>query len=414
MRYLLPILCALLVGLTAAYAHADDVDPTARPKSAVEALLPEELAALEKRLPQPWASYSAEQQERIARGVLRLRNLTPEQRAKLERRMDEALAAKRAGVDLDKKFAAMRRNRSHYDASFKIGKGVGQLLRASLDDATKRKLAALPGRLRGRHLEMMFSRLYIEQVITATEQRVLQVDVDTLPEHLREGFEAKRAKLGDAPPEKAARYRRHLAHIVVTGQVLELLRGIERPKRSDFDGADADARAAHRAAHEGYFRAVGEKAKATWPAAFDATLLRIRALADDPEQLAGLLVQQATRGRDGRPRGMSGVYSLLMLDRQLRGLPSESALRANLDALLRGLLVEKHKLDPGEVDAALAKQGRERAKAFRELLKGQDDARGARPGGGMRWPGRGARPGAGRGPRPGGGDDEGQGGAEDK
>ncbi|MDJ0975395.1 MAG: hypothetical protein QNJ98_13100 [Planctomycetota bacterium] len=391
MRTLLPLVCVLLIGLVATTAYADDAEPTAKPKSAVGALKPDELAALEKRLPKPLSSYTAEEQERIARGVLRLRNLTPEQRAKLKQRMDEALAAKRAGVDLDKKFAAMRRNRSHYDASFKIGKGVGQLLRASLDDATKQKLAELPGRLRGRHLDMMFSRLYIENVIAATEDGVMKLDASTLPERMQKPFEAKRAKVENASPEKAERYKRHLAHLVVTGKVMQLLEGIERPKRKDFQGLGDGQREAHRRAYEAYFRAVGEKAKATWPDAFDATVVKIRDLADDPAELAQLLVRQASRGRDGRDgrqRPMSGVYSLLMLDRQLRGLPSESELRVHLNALIRGLLVERHKLDPAKVDAAMAKEGRERSKAFRELFKGMGDGRG------NRWPGRGnGRPG---------------------
>lgn len=418
MRHLATLLCALLIGLAASTAYAEDAPVTNDRKSAVEQLQPEELEAIKQRLPKAWSAYSAEQQERIARGVLRLRNMSAEQRAKFQERMDQALAAKRAGVNLNKKFDAMRKHRGRFDAAWKIGKGTGQLIRESLGDETTQKLAALPIRVHGRHLDMAFSRMFIETVISAAQQGVMAVDPATLPERLRKQFQAKQRKIASLPADKAERYKRHLAHIVVTAQVMQMLEGVERPAHlsrealRDLDAAERKARMqAHREAHEVYFRAIGEKARARWPEAFDKTVATIRELADDPDKIGRIITRHGRGGgRDSRSRmGGNPVMQVLLMERYFKGLPSESTLRGHTAAIIRGLLIEKAKADPKDVDTALALEGRERWGALLKLARPLSDGRGAARPGGKGWPGRGnGRPGGGRkrGGDPGGNQDE--------
>ncbi|HVG93294.1 MAG TPA: DUF3106 domain-containing protein, partial [Planctomycetota bacterium] len=75
-------------------ARAEDVAPlqAAAVQGAAERLTPEEVAVLRRRLPE-WDRWDAAARDRVAAGVVRLRGLTPEQRARVferGRRLDRA------------------------------------------------------------------------------------------------------------------------------------------------------------------------------------------------------------------------------------------------------------------------------------------------------------------------------------
>lgn len=402
MRLLPTILSALLIAVLAGTATAGDPDDkAAKPKqSAVEQLRPEELAALKRKLPN-WDELDANRQQRIAKGVLRLRDMTPEQRKQFERRLEEIRRAKGEGRDPAKEFAKWRgakeQERREWHSSMKLAKGVGMLIREQLGEATWKQIKShLP--VHQKHLEMAFHRLFSEALVTHIAETVTDVDPATLNKRYRGMFERKQKLLAKATDDaQKQRVLRHMAHLVARSQAASVLEGVTKPKLDRAQLEDMDPQERRKLQHESYttyMRAIGAASVARWPAPFAAAVTEIKERAQDPEKFAGLLGkiarQTSDRGAPWMKRG-NPVMQLLMIEANVSGLPNADEIRANLRKAARGILIGGYKATPEAVDAAFRIQDpRKRYEAIGKLLgnAGKDVRRpwrrGAKPGNGMR------------------------------
>lgn len=390
-------LAALLVGV-APMALADDVQEDA---SAVSQLTAEELAALKQRLGAKWDQLDAQKKERIAKGVLRIRNLSVEDRQKLRERIARAREEKAAGRNVGKDLESYRmmrgKSRRMFQIAAKLGKGAGRVAASGLSQADRqaiRRLGARDDKIINAFQFHLQRRIQAEIV---EREDVWKLPIERFPESRRKEVEALRARVAEWPASRKRMYAHRLAWLLYQQKMVELSGTVERPdwKAKPKEGASSEEiarfRADRRKAMEEYYRKLGEAVQLTWPDAFSHTVLELKTAAQKAanHQDADLLnwVFPQLKGRDGA-RGGSALMALMSLDRRMsRSGDKGERMRPHVSALVKWILVEDHKADPARVDAALAKPDpRERWAALKSLMKrrGPDGARGPGNRGGMR------------------------------
>ena len=299
---LLCVLCVVALVWGAPDAQAEE-------RAALERLTAEERAHLESQV-SGWAELSAERQEKIARTVIRIRELPEAQRRALLERIQRLKRGREAGRGprperlghhLDPRRMQAHRHRGH------VMRAVGAVLWGELPEATRTAIeGSLEKRDRGR-VAMAFFRRFVGRI---AEERAregvppIPVSPD-LPPKERKGLEALRAK-AEAGDERALE---RLAHMSVVHDLQRAAAELGRDGPPD----------------EAAMRRLGARVHEAYPEAFAASVAELTEAAHSEEALR----RYAPHGRGG-PHGRQAG-------------PPESQARRLLEALDQsGGLLRKH------------------------------------------------------------------------
>ena len=345
----LTVLCLICL---AAVAGAIDVpsafagDGPARGE-AVGQLTAEELALLKTKLPN-WDDLDPHKQDRIARHVLRLRNMAPKDRERFQHRMARMRDAARTHVSPGR--------RGHHPSVYRAA--LGQAMQAMLEADWPEGVALAEQRKWSRaRLVGAFLRTRLMRRIGEFElDRALGEDFDLatafpdLPESRREKLASliERARTGD----KRARH--------ALGRTMFHLRAGELRSAA---AKGQDAVVAH--------------VRATWQAPYAEALAEVR------NDVEGFVKRaEARRGARGPVRRREWASLALKLDDMVtRAASSDAAFANDAHALMRRVLIDKLGVTQEQIDALPPRTDVARRRAFWKLLPG---ARGPGFGGRMR------------------------------
>ncbi len=268
-RRLLPLLpLFLLVVLVAARpARADE-------PGALDRLTPAEVQTLTERVP-GWATLPAEQREHIAKNVIRLRSLGPEERARLETRMRE-LERHRERLGRLPGMEGLR-NPAARDAMRQRGllvHALGLSLLAALPEEARSAIEKnLPADSRP-DLEAVFFHHFWEACV----KRHATADPSTIeiPSDLPALVQRRLATLRERASSGDAGARRRLAHFVFGREMIRLHQGL-----APVDPGDEDA-----------LRAIGDRLREAEPEAFQEAMEELEKAVADPESLNGYALRE--------------------------------------------------------------------------------------------------------------------------
>ncbi len=361
-------------------------DAPAREKAsdatAVSQLTAGELKLLQKRI-KNWAELPVEKQERVARRVLSLRNMTDEERARLRDRI-----AHKVRHPETSRGSASRDRRPDMRHMWAVAKGLGALAAEGLISKDVQRGLRAKG-IHGGHLESALLRRFFGRLQKQRLKGIEALDAQTLPERLRPYFLRLKQTLQSKDKRIRDKALMDMARMAVVGEVKQLLDGAPRPK-SDFDKQTAaPTREQREAWHKlmvAHYRKIGEQARAKWPEAFEATRQELAAVAADLDKL-GTWVE--THGRsDKRGTGNAQVLRAVMtINRYVALNAGNQELRKRYDALL-GSVLKQRGLTSEQVEGLVKLEPRQRMQMLGRILKefvGKDrQARNGRrrPGGG--------------------------------
>lgn len=258
------------------------------PADPLERLTGEERAFLAKRIP-GWNDLDEARRRHIAQNVIRLRDLTPEDRARFRERVKRVTKAPR-GEASDGRLGRLERDGTRILAT----RGVGSLARAELGlDA---EAALLERGVSSVAFDIAFSRLFLLRVVGQVLAEREPPAPDTLP--------------AGTPPEARARYaeaharwqaalddeeKRQLGQRLGLRVVMAEAEWLRR-SLSPTDMGSGDA----------YALALGRRLREKWPRAFDESLAWVRS---EPDRFLEMVERdEAQRAVEvlGRARGALG------------------------------------------------------------------------------------------------------------
>jgi hypothetical protein len=377
---LLPLLAlavVLLAGPGAPAARAGDEAPAAGGAAdALARLTAEEQAFLAQRIPR-WAELPEAKRQHIARNVIRLRELSPEARARFRERL-RAVTDRRAPDD-----ATPLERLQRHGTRMLAARGVGSLARAELGLDAEAGLAAQG--VSPATFDLVFSRLFWERAL----QRELRDGAPPAPEAVAERLSGEaRERYAEAfarwrdVPEGAARQQ--------LARQLALRLALHRADALRHALAPAD-----RATGDTLALALGRRLRDAWPEAFAETLALVR---DEPARFAETAsrdesrraVESLARGRGRLARDDLRLLVWLADRFASHHLAERPEARARVDALVTDALVEALEV-PREAVARLP--GREdpeaREAALARVLRLPPPRRAGAPGRGFpRRPGK--------------------------
>ena len=354
-------LAALLVLAFAASppAYADDEEP-----GAVSKLKAEEIAFLKKKWPE-WDKLDASRKERIARGILRVRNLSPEEREKFKQRMER----------LHKGRKGPRGGRSHGSSIFRVADAVGTRVIDKLPPAVQVDIAKLD--VRPSMVKMALFKMLRGKAAAQAGYEFSAEELQALSEPKRALLERLIAQAND-PQEGKGRdaARSKLAHMRLLGR-MEALR-----KRLGAEAEDGPV------STEKFADAIMQ----SWAPAIDGVVAEI---GDSPKRFLES-VERTSRGHMSRQDYEKSVW---VLERYASGRWRRSPeLLAATKLVVQRMLIDALGADKDKVAALPGyESGRERRQAIGKLMGGKggkarargdrrDGKRRHRPGGGRKKP----------------------------
>lgn len=369
MRWIFTLVCALVFSgagtWTAPPAHADDADPgRERDEDFVGRLTQDEVALLKKKIP-TWDQLDDRKKNRIARHVLRLREMDPEEQARFHKRIARLR-------DMRKDQSPDVRRRGHASSMAVVGQAMEAMLAADWPEGVR--LAEdrqwSKGRLVGsflRHVLMPRAAAYELERVEA-EGVDLKSYFDDMPEGARKQkilSALERARNGD----KGARR-------MVGGMLAHRrMRTWSKAWRSAPETTDSAA------------AQVTAQLRAAWAQPYQQALEDVRANVDR------FVVQVETpRGRRGPVRTREWVNLVRTLeDVAGRAAKDDPALAKDADALMTRVLRDHLKIPPAQIDSLPARsQPHQRKRAFYRMLM-QHVRNGNAQGADRAFPGRGKR-----------------------
>ncbi len=344
----IPLVLALLATCALAGARAYAGDGDRRPPNGAKAkgagqqgkqqkdyvaeLQPKELEFLESRI-KGWDKLDAHKKQMIARNVVRLRNMSPEQRKHFERRL-KSMRGKSKRWD---------RMRDH---------GGRMLVDRGLAHAARKKLGReFEARLRrsdiSEHVfERSFGRTFWGKVTQTAFADGKPVALDALPKGASERFLKRYSQMltrweATDDAEQRGRMLSALGHSysqMLAGQLRHEL------ARSDVKGSDA------------YVALVARKVRQTWPKEFAESLQDPDALLRSAENHEVKRSLHRLLRRDGRLMGEEALLMVRLVERwtlhlakSKRSVSVEAG--AEADALIKRVLREQFKVEPEVLEA---------------------------------------------------------------
>lgn len=385
-RFALPVLLLLaaLVGLLPlggdllSPAAADEATCLARLTSA-------ELEALQRRVP-GWDELEAAKKERIACAVLRMRNLSEEDRRRLRERGDMY----RSRPDAMRSDGRRRRGNDSHAAAMAMAQGA---LRVALADMPKETVRGFrTARIQRARMEAAFLRRMVESEVARLAPRVHELEDDAFPRWMRRRVADMKTRLAS---QDDPAMRKRLAMAVLMGRVARLVsEAPEKPKAAE--GLSDEERKAFHKTRVAWYEALGAKVEETWPEAFADAKRDFMARASDMDAMKAWLERYGVSPHEAR----SGIHRLMLLNRleswaRKLAQRDEGKALAHVHGLMTACLRELGRSE-SEISAFLAKTGAERGAMLQALKSELSEAAGGmgKPGG----PGRRDR-GPRRGPR---------------
>ncbi len=377
---LLVLLAALagLVGAQSAYADDGGARPgpsDAKTKDFLAQLTDEERSFLQKRV-KGWAQLPPQKQQMIARNVLRMRNMSAEQRKRFSERM-ERMRGK------DKRWDRVRDH------------GARMLVDRGLAHAARKRLGrSFEGQLRRRDIsdhvfERSFGRVFWDKVRQSAFIDGKPPAPDTLPagfpERLVKRYGQMHARY--AATEDADQRKRMTKALGWTYASMVSAKLRHELAKSDVKGTD------------GYIALAAKKVQQTWPREFAASL-------EDPEALVRTAENEEVKRslrrllrRDGKLMREEAVLVVKLVERWAAQKKKDEAAGSDADAVIQRVLREDLKLPADMVKAMPPRSEPEkRAAWYMQALRRYFGHRGGGPrGAGME--GRKGRPGRGMGMR---------------
>jgi len=299
------------------------------PGQYVKRLKPEELAYLRKKMP-GWDGLDARRKEHIAREVIRLRNLSPEQSKRLRERLERL---GRRGTK-SRGWSGSSRGRM-----FRFSQVVGERIWSQLPESS-RKEAGVRG-IRPSLVKMVLFHKVLSRVAKSEGKQFTRKDLATVPKHWRKRAETYLAVLEDEGAD--ARKKREARERLGGMRVYKLWEGLRRTLAEANEGREVDPA-----------EVVGA-AEARWPEAFKAVLANV---SKDPARFYKSIEQKSRRYGGKSPfssgRGKLGkselAWSVLSLERlATQNWKDRPELQARTDAVIRDLLIEGLGEDPAAV-----------------------------------------------------------------
>jgi hypothetical protein len=312
-------------------------EPPRTSPSDVSRLTPDELAAVRARF-REWDSLDAATKEKVARNVLRLRALTPEQKALLLARAQKAEAAGRGVLeDLPRRMKSFDGLPPGDRKTFKEGSRVGQAVvgavafalspstRALLDpaggaltDAQRGDLAAIVSvRWRRRVLEVLEAAPPLDEEPAASVPEEIATRWQGILERLRRG--------GAAPQD-----RRAFAAMVLEQRKRRALAAVPPPSEEPGGPHGAETRAAHE-------KALAQRLRDAFPEATESISKEVDAAAAGGAE--GLLAYVRSHASDLGPVRERGVVDLLAaVEKHREAWKGDATLLAAADAFETALL----------------------------------------------------------------------------
>lgn len=333
---LLAFVAALALSLGTAYAGGDERRPPrgaagrdAKTKDFVAELQPKELEFLASRI-KDWDKLDAHKKQMIARNVVRLRNMSPEQRKHFERRL-------RSMRDKPKKWDRMR----DHGSRMLVDRGLAHAARKQLGREFENRLRRSD--ISEHVFERSFSRTFWDKVTQAAFEDGRPVAVEALPEGLPERLvqsyskmRARWAATEDADQRK--RMTRALGQTysrILAGQLRQTL------ARSDVKGSDA------------YVALVAHTVRKTWPKAFAESVQEPDALLRSAESYEVKRSLWRLLRRDGRLMNEEAVLLVRLVDRWATQASKKGEPQADADAdvLIKDVLREQFEVDAAALEA---------------------------------------------------------------
>lgn len=318
----------LLAGPT---ALADDGGSRATEDgSAVSRLTPAERAYLEKKFPE-WSQVDPRRQEHIARNVIRLREMSEEDRKKLKERIARIRGRARS-----------KGGRGHSrSGGFRAINAIGSRLVDRLPPAAKAEVERVDGRPSG--VKMTLFHL-VRGKVAATEGHDFPAEeLAALPEAMRQKINRALAQAKDeTDPRRAAAARSKLSHMRAF-QRIESIR-----KQLGADATDAQ---------------FADAVMATWAGEVDAVMAEIEA---DPKRFGEMLERKMRHASSPQDHARSVRWLEQVALRKWRRDPEA---RAAADKVVRRLLVDELGIKPEALaDLPGYDRPRERIRAIDKLL----------------------------------------------
>jgi hypothetical protein len=334
----LPLLLAFLAALAwvagSASAGDDERRPArgerakdARSKDHVAELEPKELAFLKSRI-KNWDKLEAGKKQMIARNVVRLRNMSPEQRKHFERRL-------RSMREKPKQWDRMR----DHGGRMLVDRGLAHAARKQLGREFEARLRRSD--ISEHVFERSFSRTFWDKVTEAAFQDGQPVPVEALPKDLPERFTQRYAQMhakwsAAEDPDQRKRMARALG-----GTYSHMLAGRLRQElaRSDVQGSDA------------YVALVARTVRQTWPKEFAESVQDPDALLRSAENYEVRRSLFRLLRRDGKLMGEEAVLLVRLVERFVLNLPKQGEGKdgaeagAEADALIKRVLREQFKVE---------------------------------------------------------------------
>ena len=397
-RTLLVVLLGLsvLVGGFCATASAEDAPVRERVSdaSAVSKLTAGERKLLEQRI-KNWAELPAAKQERIARRVLQLRNMTAEERARLRDRIAHKVRHPEMGAK-----GTPRGRRHEMRHMWAVAKGLGSLM--AKGRVTKDVQRALHAKgIRGGHLEAALLRRFFARIQKQRMADVETIEASTLDPRLREQFLRAKGALESPSERQREKAKKEMAQLAVVNDVKQLLDGSPRPK-PPFDKQTAPPTREQREAWQkqmvAHYQGIGEQVRAKWPEAYKQTQAELGKVAKDADKLVEWVQKHGHAARQGDP-ALQALRGLAFLNSYVAKRPGNKALRTQFDALLRTAL-EDQQVPPKMIKRLLETKPQDRGQMLLQMMKQRGGAAwqrrdGRRRSGGMRQPGVRRQPGGG-------------------
>jgi hypothetical protein len=318
--------------------------PAAHQRDHVAQLTHAELAFLRARI-KGWDKLDPSKKQRIARNVVRIRSLKPEQRRAFVAKLGRLRAHRRGGPE-----------RFHDHATVMlVNRALGGEARKLLGRRFEARLRSLD--ITHGAFEMAFSMTFWRQVTASLAAQGEPPAPDALPDGLapyvrREYAQtyAEYARQRDRTPPDARKVqgeRRRLWFKLAEGQGDQVRRELQQ---TDLKG-------------EAYVAAFGSRMRAQWGSAFDAALADPDALLETAERIEVRRAVRRLLARTGRPDREESALLATLLSR-LAGAyaPRDGEAASSADAALRLVLKRELHLDEAEL-AALPPAGKTQARA---------------------------------------------------
>jgi hypothetical protein len=368
------ILFAALLGIFAVAgglcATASAEDAPGREKSsdatAVSQLTSGELELLQQRI-KNWSELPVEKQERIARRVLSLRNMTDEERTRLRDRIAHKVRhPDTIGRTPRDRLPDMRH-------MWAVAKGLGALATEGLISKDVQRAARAKG-IHSGHLEAALLRRFFGRLQQARLADIESLDPSTLPPRLRLAFQRLQRAVQSPDLRIRNKARLDMAQIAVVHEVKQLLEGTPRPK-PEFDKQTAPPTREQREAwHKlmmAHYRKIGQQVQAKWPAAFAATREELAAVATDGDALAKWVESHGSA--DARvPNKIQLLRALMSINSYVARSDGNQALRDQFDALLRTVLTEQQ-VPEAMIKRLIEAEPRRRGQLLMRMLKERGD-----------------------------------------